>query len=534
MPFPPSAAVKKLDQEHPEYSFFKEAYDQIDLLYQGGIAMREAVVRSGQFLVKASKELPEVYATRQLRFSYTNLLGQIIGWYTAALYKEKPQITKTLAGVTGDKAQQLPKDAAAFCTSFEDDCDRAGTSLNDFMQNAAEKALLFRKAYICLDTQGPSGDRPAPETLAEQKSSGALDPFLVLYTPRDVINWETDAYGNLVWIQIKIRVTEQDFLGEAKIVDYWYYFDRQNVALYQRELKTGAVVGTTNAGGAEEMATLADGYPRPHAMADKKQVPIRPVALREGLWLANRVFLPLVNHLNQDNALDFALFQANLPQLVIEDGLNGAYEEPVTMTPVGYHHVPNGGDMYFLEPEGKSYEASQARIDNLEERIYKSCYLTDQARTNRSTPAAQSGLSKQQDKTPSRDALSGIGDVIRVAQQRLYRDALDLAGFDKITPDVRGLDFSDKATAEDIALIEQSSVVEVNSPLFEREIAKKNVRLSLPDANSETLDAIDAEIDNNPTPSEQQAQQMEDQREAQIAQFSSSLQSSSNSLPQSQ
>jgi hypothetical protein len=166
--------------------------------------------------------------------------------------------------------------------------------------------------------------------------------------------------------------------------------------------------------------------------------------------------------------------------------------------------------------------------------LVRACYLTDQARTNKSTPAAQSGISKQQDKTPSRDALSGIGAVIRVAEQRIYTDALELAGFDKITPDIRGLDFSDKVTSEDMALIEQSSVVEVNSPLFEREIAKKNVRLSLPDANSETMDAIDAEIDTNPTPSEQQAQQQEDQRQAQIAQFSSSLQSASNTLPQSQ
>jgi hypothetical protein len=535
MEFPPSAPVKKLDCEHQEFSFFKEAYDQIDLMYQGGIAMREAVIRSGQFLIKATKELPEVYATRQMRFSYTNLLGNVIGWYTSALFKEPPQLTKAIAGSTGEKAQNIPAEAAAFCSDFENDCDRAGTSLNDFMRNASEKALLFRKAYICLDTPGPPDGSEAPLTLQEQKASGALDPFLVLYTPRDVINWATDSYGNLEWIEIKIRIQDQEFLGDSKVTDYWYYFDRENVALYERELKTGDTVGTTNVGGAEEMAQLAPGYPRRHAMAEKREVPIRLVALPEGLWLANRVFLPLVNHLNQDNALDFGLFQANLPQLVIEDGEDGAqYEEPVTISAVGYHHMPHGGDMYFLEPEGKSFSASQQRIDNLEERIYKACYLTDQARTNRSTPAAQSGISKQMDKTPSRDALSGIGAIIRVAEQRIYTAALELAGFSNITPDIRGLDFSDKVTTEDMALIEQSSVVQVNSPLFEREIAKKNVRLSLPDANSETLDAIDKEIDTNPTPMEAQAQQQEAQRQAAIDQFSSSLQSASNTLPQSQ
>jgi hypothetical protein len=525
MQFPASVAVKKLDQEHQQYSFFKEAYTQIDLLYQGGVAMREAVVRGGQFLVKNAKELPEVFASRQLRFSYTNLLGNIIGWYTSALFKEPPQITKKVEGAVAAVAGQIapvPGPAQDFCTGFESDCDRGGTSLNDFMADISETALLFRKAYVCLDTPAPdSGAMPA--TLLEQQQGGLLTPYLVRYTPRDVINWETDAYGNLDWCVIKITVREETFIKDATVTDFWYYFDRQQVALYEREQTSGAPADTTNAGGAEEMATLVAGYPRRHVTAAQNKVPMYIVELREGLWLANRVFLPLCNHLNQDNAFDFALYQANLPQLVITDGESGKYEEPVTVSVVGYHQLPFGGKIEFLEPGGGSFAASQGRIDNIEERIYKACYLTDQARTNKSTPAAQSGISKQQDKTPSRDALSGIGAVIRAAAQRVYEDVLVIGGFPTIKPDIRGLDFSDKASAEDMALIEQSAVIPVNSELFEREIAKKNVRISLPDANTETLDAIDKEIDTNPTPSQVQAAQQEAQQAAQVAQFQASI-----------
>jgi hypothetical protein len=527
MQFPASAAVKKLDQEHPEYSFFKDTYQKIGLLYQGGTALAEAVIHSGLFLLQAPKEMPEVYAIRQLRFSYTNLLGNIIGWYTAALFKEPPQLTKKVDGVQGEAALAIPKPAAEFCTAFENDCDRAGTSLIDFMAEIAETCLLYRKAYICLDIPSPlSGDAP-PLTLQQQKDGGLLNPFLVRYTPRDAINWETDAYGNLEWIEIKISIREQEFMGEPVVTDYWYFFDRQNVALYQRTVQAGGssanLIGA-DAPAAEEMAQLVDGYPRRHATANQNTVPIRAVQLREGLWLANRVFLPLVNHLNQDNALDFGLFQSNLPQLVITDGENGRYEEPVTISPVGYHQLPFGAIMSFLEPEGKSFAVSQSRIDSLEERIYKACYLSDQARTNKATPAAQSGLSKQMDKMPSRDALSGVGKVVRAATQSVYTDVLAIAGFATIRPDIRGLDFSDKATADDMALIEQSTVIPVNSTLFEREIAKKNIRLALPDANTGTIDAIDAEIDDNPTPSEQRAQQQEAQRQASIQQFQASLQ----------
>jgi hypothetical protein len=179
--------------------------------------------------------------------------------------------------------------------------------------------------------------------------------------------------------------------------------------------------------------------------------------------------------------------------------------------------------MYYLEPEGRSYAASQTRIDNLEERIYKACYLQDQARTNKSTPTAQSGISKAMDKTPSRDAMCALGDLIRGAMQAVYQDVLSVRGFPGIEADIRGLDFSDKASAEDLDLLERGQLIPVNSKTFEREVGKKAARVTLPDMNPDTLRVIDAEIDANPTPSEQQAAQEEQQRQDMIAKFSQSF-----------
>lgn len=518
--FPHSAPVKQIQQQHPDYAFFQEVWEQIGTLYEGGAKMRAAVIESGQFLIKNTKELPEVFATRQLRFSYTNLLGNVIGWYMSALFKQPPQLLKRQRGVSGEKALQTPQAVTDFASDFEKDCDRGGTSYNEFWRKVAEALLLYRKAYILLDLPAPTSMAGEPVSLQQQKDQGLLDPFLVLYTPRNVINWGSDAYGNLEWATIYIRVQEQRFLDNTRIVDYWYYFDREQVALYEHEVTKDTVA--TNGGG-EEMATLVEGYPRPHALTDQGRVPLFEVELQEGLWLANRVFLPLINHLNQDNALDFGLMQANLPQLVIEDGDNGTYEEPVTISAVGYHHLPHNAKMYFLEPEGRAYVAAQHRIDALEERIYKACYLTDQARTNKSTPAAQSGISKEADKTPSRDALSGVGDVIRPAQQAVYAAVLQLAGFPDIDPDVRGYDFADRATAADMALLEQATVVPVNSETFERELGKKNVRASLPDLNPEQLQKIDDEIDANPTPSVVDQQLQEQQQQAMVDKFKASM-----------
>ena len=316
------------------------------------------------------------------------------------------------------------------------------------------------------------GDDPA--SLGAQEKTGLLDPYLVFYDPRQVINWEEDPYGNLEWITIHIRASEQAFLEDKKEMDYWYYFDREQCALYERQVKMNEATFADAA-----VATLVEGYPRRHAMSDLKRVPIRKITVPKGLWLANRVYLPLLNHLNLDNSLDFGLFQSNLAQLVIMDGDAGTYEDgsvpggPPTSSEVGYHHLPHGGDMFYLEPEGKSYVASQQRIDNLEERIYKACYLQDQARTNRSTPTAQSGISKSMDKTPSRDAMSGLGEILRSNMEAVYQDVMTIRGFDDININIRGLDFTDKVTAEDLDLLEKSTIIEVNSPTYQREVQRR-------------------------------------------------------------
>jgi hypothetical protein len=53
------------------------------------------------------------------------------------------------------------------------------------------------------------------------------------------------------------------------------------------------------------------------------------------------------------------------------------------------------------------------------------------------------------------------------------------------------------------------TIMDINSPTLERELAKRIVRIELPDANRELLQQLDEEINSNPTPTELQAQQQE-------------------------
>jgi len=511
--FSPTVKVSAINAKASDYDLFSDAWTTFADLSQGGALLREAVIKRGQYLWKKPKELAEVFATRQSRFSYTNLLGNIIGWYMAALFKLAPQLVLKVAGKEGDEATKIPQDAADFCAQFEKDADRAGCGFADFFPQVFESLALHKSAYVLIDLPAPDGDDPPPLNLKQQQDAGLLNPFLVCYTPSQVINWETDRYGNLEWCVIHVTAEEREFLSGTKLADYWYYFDRTEVAMYRADRDDNGRLRD------DSDARLVEGYPRPHAMAELGRIPVRKISVKDGLWLANRVYLPLLNHLNLDNAYDFGLFQSALAQLVVK----GEFNDNLTLSEVGYVKIDQEGDIFYLEPEGKAFEAIDKRLEILEERIYKACYLQDQGRSSKATPAMQSGYSKSLDKMPSRDALSGFGDVIRPAMQAVYADVLAVRGFTEIVPDVRGFDFSDKAGADEMDFMERSTVIDVQSDLYRRERDKKFVRIVLSDANPETLHKIDDEIDTNPTPEGAAQQQAEQARAAQVDKFAASL-----------
>jgi hypothetical protein len=523
MTFPSSIPIAKIDAKASTYIQYSLAYSTFADLFQGGSVLRDAVIKLGIYLLQKPKELAEVFRTRQQRFSYTNLLGNIVGWYVSALFKEPPQILQKLAALAGAVIQAgtpvrpIPQDALDFCAAFEKDCDHAGTAYLDFWRKVFESAVLHKSAYVLIDLPTPDPNAPAPINLAQQEGQGLLDPFLVLYTPSQVINWETDRYGNILWCIVHVVVEEREAFEKPSIVDYWYYFDSEEVACYQAVRKGAS--GNGQAHGETELAQLVEGYPRKHAMSNLHRIPIRKVEVPDGLWLANRVFLPLLDHLNMDNAYAYGLFQSAIAQLVI----SGNYDDSVTLAEVSYLSLPAGTTASYLEPEGKAYKAISDRLQDLEERIYKACYLMDQARTNKATAAAQSGLSKQMDKTPSRDALAGLGDVIRPAMQVVYRDVLAIRDFSGVTPDVRGFDFEDKAGVEELDFMISASQLEIQSDTYRRERDKKAGRRVLSDANPEVLAAMDKEIDTNPTPEAAAADALAKQQAAQAASFTQDM-----------
>jgi hypothetical protein len=370
-------------------------------------------------------------------------MGQIVGWYVGSLFRRNPNI-------------DIPEGADKwYSDTFLENCDRAGHSYNDFFRDVFRNLILFKYCFVLTDR--PHADLQ-PVSRADEQGMGLDQPYLVCYDPRDVINWQGDQDGTLRWVVLKVETEESEFLGDAVNVVRWYYYDRQKYQIWEyRKKQTEAV---------EPSVTILDPYGNrldltanraelvddgPHSLAKANRVPLRLVEVKDEYWIANRVYLQLLDHLNQDNSLGWALFMANpsMPAIFSDHDIG-----PQTMSEAGFLKFRREDRFEWTEPNGNSFDHSAKRLDRLREEIYRTAYLQAQGKTSTASASSASGYSKELDMMPANDALNAYGDVMIPAMQNAFADVVVARGGDehRTTMDVNGFRFETKPATESVAL----------------------------------------------------------------------------------
>lgn len=513
MDFPATIAVNKINGKHAEWKTQHAYWERLRKLSKGGQLIEKF---AQEFLHQRPMEPGDVYSDRVANFSYTNHLANILGWYGSALFKQAPSIGMRSA----ETEEPVPEgdDLEKQLNQFVDNCDGKGTKLSDFWQKSVTpNCLLYRKSYILFDLPVA----PEARSLAEQRESGALVPHLVAYSPQDLINWQTDENENFQWAILKLRATTQDSpFDKVQVADRWYIYTTDQVAAYEyvfpdKDASDLNPIFTEKDYDDNSPAKLLDGYPRPHSLADQGIVPIFRETIHQDHWIGDRIASPLVRLLNLENAHDWSLEQANLAQLVIYS------EREINTVARGEAHFLQLGAQdkaEYLEPSGRTIKASQDRINELREDIYRLANLVAQGRSSSASASMQSGYSKEQDMLPARDKLAGLGDQTRGSMQKILQTVADRMEL-PVTVSIAGFDFSDRSDVIELEVMEKAeATTEVVSPTFEREKQKRTVRIVMPDANRELLAKIDGEIESSPTPSEQQQQQQEQATSQRLAQ----------------
>lgn len=528
--FVPAPAAEKaprlsvLRQKKPEWADKAEVWTDLHILYTGGYLIRQNAMR---FLRRRPKEDANVYSVRVDHVTYHDLLGTGLGWYAAELFELAPEI-----GILQEQPSGPGKAASTDVQFFYDhkffkNCDKNGTSFANFWEREVmPKMLVFGEAWVLTDLPpAPEDDADKPVSLQEQRDMGLLDPHLTAFSPMQVINYQCDEQGGLKWAVIQTTYQEEHFLGAPEAVDRWYYFDQTNYRIYEyrRSLdKPGeTTVQITPAGAANlsiknapinqamasdrdpQIPMIAEGL---HALAEFRRCPIRRYILPDSLWIANRAYLPLLDHFNQDNTLAWALFMANLAMPVIIGDVDLTNQ---VLSEMGFIQLPEGCSYKWTEPEGKSFSVSQERINQLREEIYRSMYLYGLGREQSSTAGAQSGFSKQMDFMAASDILDSLGEVIIEGMQNMLVDVADARGDDGLVFDVRGFHFEERVTLQEIETIDKAINMLVPSATFEKELYRLVARAFLKDANPELFEQIIKEIEAGPTRMEREILMME-------------------------
>jgi hypothetical protein len=473
-----------LDMRHPEFDARFESWIDLSLLYEGGNMLK---ARAERVLKKRPREDEEVYAARMDRFTYENILATGLGWYGAAMFDTPPEIFF-------DGKKREPKQYAEFL----DNCDGIGTSYVDFWKKIYQYMLTYGSAWVLTDLRALEDDEDAPVTLQEERDRGFLDPHLVVYTPMNVINWRTDKRGELEWAVVKTEVEEQDFLQPRKIVSTWYYYDRTSFKVYQDVRSPEEVIRVATDDSGRTAKLINQGT---HSLAHVSRLPIRKIMLTDGLWIANRAYLHLIDHLNQDNTLAWALFMSNLAIPIVIGDVDASN---MTMSEVGYLQFPAGTQYQWSEPGGVSFTHSANRVDALREECFRSMNLQAQGRSMHATPAMQSGRSKQLEMAPAKQILTGMGDDVRRHMELVLDDVRDARKEPDVKPDVRGFSFKDDMTTEQVFAVNSVLSMRIPSKNLEKYLYKKVAKAWMEDASREELEDVYVQIDEGPTQEERE------------------------------
>ena len=459
--------IGQIDREHPEFLANRALWKRYQDLYAGGERLRN---NAAEYLVRRSKEPPEVYAERLGRVFYENYIGSIIDWYSATLMRREPSLI----------FDGYDERARHFFGAFVTDCDLKGSTLSEFFRRQLTQVMVCGRSFIVVDF--PRGEEPVT-TRAEEDASGRSRAFLTEYSPEEAINWSYDQSGLLEWIVLRTSTLRQDGVTDAgwRRVTRWVYYDRERFQIFERDEKP---VG----GGLHNLELVAEGR---HGFAGQRRVPVFELKVSEGLWLMNKAALLQLEHFNKSNALAWALTMGLFATPVI-------YSDKEWNQIVGEsYYIQLGKDDKFgwTEPTGSVFQIAADNLVRLKDEIYRVSYLVNQTSGKLESGTHQSGLSKRFDFSVTQDILRAYGDTIKELMLRVLT-SIATARQDALTVDVSGLnEFDIEDFGVELANAKQLLELGIESQTLKRQLFKKIALKYFCDSRQEIKNMIADEID---------------------------------------
>lgn len=443
-----------------------------DALYTGGKAFR---TRLSRFLPQNNNEPSDHYQARCREAHYRNYLGPIVDFFAAHLFSAPFEVRSKRDGELVD--------ADPFYAQFREDCDANDTDFVDFLRGRFVEALIKGRAYWLVEMPDDGGTPPGDK--AEWQARKLGDGYVRAVPTEEVLDWECDESGALLWAIVHERETARvDWrLPRNIITETWHVFDAEYVETFEvtydpaRPPTAETDIGSTGR--------------RPH---NCNVVPLICLDIDpDGLWAANRIASPQIEHFRLSNANAWSIRRTcyAMPVLKVMDP-----KQPPAMGAGYYIMIGTGEEFGWSSPPSVPYQAMSAEVASLKDEIFRIANNMALGVDNNAAAIGRSGDSKLADARATEVVLTAYGSLIRGAAEETYEVLSDARGDTDITWSVEGLQSFNVGDA--VVLIEaatQAEVLGIPSETYQREVKTKIALSMVNDISQDVKDTIRKEIE---------------------------------------
>jgi hypothetical protein len=423
---PGALTWEDLQQRNAEWS--GQFWAECRALYSGGPRLLGDAKVLERLFPKHMHEDAAVYEARKSRAHYYPYAGTICEELLAGLAADPLRVS---FGEMDDKGDQAGDD---WWTPFvsdvtgesdkipgEDDNGEGGCSMHHFSVDMVREMLQTRFTWVLADLPLAPIDAPPTSALDEDKE-GLTDPYLCLVPAEQIVDWEYDDQGNLLWA---MHLTERQLRLSPT--------DRRDklTATYTLWLPTGwakyvVVYDPKQPPVKETKYEPADWGPHPF-----KRVPLERVELAEGMWAMGKLHSLAREHFNKRCAASWAEYKALFAVLYEflgpEEGampIAEAQQDPdraIAQTR-GQGYTQTRGkddDARYVGPDVAPFTEARESCAEVMREMHRVMYSMAQSADMGKQALARSGESKSQDKAATEVILMAFGQVVRRAVRRL-------------------------------------------------------------------------------------------------------------------